>query len=94
MTSKDNLADFVHIIPKMKWNKNRFILYSAHQMGTCRMGGRDKDHPLTPLGETREVKNLFVADASAFPRCSGVNPMLSIQALAYYIANGMIEKYG
>ncbi len=83
---KDNLDQFIDKIGKINWAKNRFIMYSAHQMGTCRMGGRAKDHPLKPTGETREIKNLFVADASAFPRCSGVNPMLSIQALAYYIS--------
>ncbi len=83
---KDNPDKFMDKIGKINWGRNHFTLYSAHQMGTCRMGGRDKDHPLKPTGEAREIKNLFVADASAFPRCSGVNPMLSIQALAYYIS--------
>ncbi len=83
---KDNFEIFTKKIEKMSWAANRFILYSAHQMGTCRMGGRDADHPVKPNGETREISNLFVADASVFPRCSGVNPMLSIQALAYYIS--------
>ncbi len=84
-----NIHSFINNIDKINWNANHFTLFSAHQMGTCRMGGRDKDHPLKPNGETREVKNLYVADASAFPRCSGVNPMLSIQALSYYIAKGI-----
>jgi len=57
-------------------------------MGTCRMGG-DKDAPVQPNGETREVRNLFVADGSLFPSASGVNPMLSIQALGYYVS-GMV----
>lgn len=82
----DDLTGFLSQIADLKWDKNRFILFTAHQMGTCRMGGDDKRHPLKPNGETREVKNLFVADASSFPNCSGVNPMLSIQALAYYIS--------
>ena len=84
-----SLDTFVDSIPEKSWTPNRFVLFSAHQMGTCRMGGGNRRHPLKPTGETREVKNLYVADASAFPRCSGVNPMLSIQALAYYIAKGM-----
>jgi choline dehydrogenase-like flavoprotein len=50
------------------------------------MGGNSATHPIGPNGETREVKNLFVADASAFPACSGVNPMLTIMALAHYTA--------
>lgn len=72
------------------WAPNRFPLFSAHQMGTCRMGGDAERHPLTPAGESREVKGLYVADGSAFPASSGVNPMLSIQAMAHFTAQGMI----
>jgi choline dehydrogenase-like flavoprotein len=73
-------------LPHLGWRANQFGLYSAHQMSTCRMGGHAATHPVGPNGETREVKNLFVADASAFPACSGVNPMLTIMALAHYTA--------
>ena len=58
-------------------------------MGTCRIGGSDKLHPVKPTGETREVKGLYVADTSAFPSASGANPMLTVQALAYYVAQQM-----
>ncbi|SHJ43181.1 Choline dehydrogenase [Hymenobacter daecheongensis DSM 21074] len=76
-------------LPHLSWKANQFGLYSAHQMSTCRMGGDAATHPVSPSGETYEVKNLFVADASAFPACSGVNPMLTIMALAHYTAQGM-----
>ncbi|MGI4867670.1 MAG: GMC oxidoreductase, partial [Janthinobacterium lividum] len=56
------------------------------QMSTCRLGGQAATHPLRPNGETVEIRNLFVADGSAFPACSGVNPMLTIMALAHYTA--------
>jgi choline dehydrogenase-like flavoprotein len=75
-----------------KWRPNDFPLFSAHQMGTCRMGGSRATHPLSPEGETYEAKNLFVADASAFPEASGANPMLSIQALAHYTAQRIKER--
>jgi len=68
------------------WKPNQFGLYSAHQMSTCRMGGNRATHPVGPTGETYEVRGLFVADASAFPACSGVNPMLTVMALAHYTA--------
>ena len=58
-------------------------------MSTCRMGGDAATHPLKPNGETVEVQNLFVADGSAFPACSGVNPMLTIMALAHFTAQGL-----
>ena len=76
-------------LPQLSWKANQFGLYSAHQMSTCRMGGDAATHPASPSGELYEVKNLFVADASAFPACSGVNPMLTIMALAHYMAQGL-----
>jgi choline dehydrogenase-like flavoprotein len=76
-------------LPHLSWKPNHFGLYSAHQMSTCRMGGDAATHPLKPSGETVEVRNLFVADASAFPACSGVNPMLTIMALAHFTAQGL-----
>ncbi|GAB2850352.1 FAD-dependent oxidoreductase [Hymenobacter ruber] len=76
-------------LPHLSWKPNQFGLYSAHQMSTCRMGGDAATHPLRLNGETVEVQNLFVADASAFPACSGVNPMLTIMALAHFTAQGL-----
>ena len=82
---KDDLQDFLPQIAAKNWGLNRFGLFSAHQMGTCRMGGTT-DYPVQPNGEVRSVRHLFVADASLFPSASGTNPMLSIQALAYHVA--------
>jgi choline dehydrogenase-like flavoprotein len=76
-------------LTSLRWHPNRFGLYSAHQMSTCRLGGQRATHPLRPSGETVEVQGLYVADGSAFPACSGVNPMLTIMALAHYTAQGL-----
>ncbi len=76
-------------LPHLSWRPNQFGLYSAHQMSTCRLGGQAATHPLRPTGETVEVRGLFVADGSAFPACSGVNPMLTIMALAHHTAQGL-----
>jgi choline dehydrogenase-like flavoprotein len=76
-------------LPHLSWRPNQFGLYSAHQMSTCRLGGHAPTHPVRPNGETVEVRDLFVADASAFPACSGVNPMLTIMALAHHTAQGL-----
>ena len=85
---KERIEDFLPKITERKWGSNHATLFSAHQMGTCRMGG-NKDCPVKPNGETREVRNLFVADGSLFPSASGANPMLSIQALAHWVAQQM-----
>lgn len=85
---KESLDVFLERVRHAPWGPNWFGLFSAHQMGTCRMGGRP-DYPVQPNGETREVRQLFVADGSLFPSASGANPMLSIQALAVHVGQEM-----
>lgn len=68
---------------------NRLIVFSAHQMGTCRMGGKRAEAVLTPQGEAWDVRNLYVADAAAFPTASGVNPMITVMALAHRTAQAL-----
>jgi choline dehydrogenase-like flavoprotein len=65
---------------------NRQILFSAHQMGTAAMGSDRERSVVDPSGKVRGFENLLVADASVFPQSSGVNPMLTIMAMAGRIA--------
>ena len=81
--------DVLDQLPALPWKPHHFGLYSAHQMSTCRLGGDPATHPLRLNGETVEVAGLYVADGAAFPACSGVNPMLTIMALAHYLAQGL-----
>lgn len=67
-------------------------VFCAHQMGTNRMGVSPKTSVVRPTGETWDVKNLFVADASVFPTASGVNPMVTNEAIALHIADCIINK--
>ncbi|MEO6950656.1 MAG: GMC family oxidoreductase [Polyangia bacterium] len=63
-----------------------------HIMGTCRMG----DDPATSVvdrdGRTHEVANLWIADASVFVSSAGVNPSLTVQALARRTADRMLAR--
>jgi choline dehydrogenase-like flavoprotein len=52
-----------------------------HPLGTCHMGGSG-GFVCTPDGQTRDVKNLFIADGSLIPPELGVNPQLTIAAVA------------
>jgi long-chain-alcohol oxidase len=56
---------------------------SFHQMGSCRMGTDPATSVIGPDHEAHTVKGLFVADGSAFPSASGVNPMITIMAMAH-----------
>jgi len=56
---------------------------SFHQMGSCRMGTDPATSVIGPDHQAHEIKGLFVADGSAFPSASGVNPMITIMAMAH-----------
>lgn len=83
---EDDAEAFLARLGRMNWGPNRLALFSAHQMGTCRMGGEAARYPVAPDGRVRGTSGLYVADASLFPSASGANPMLSIQALAFMTA--------
>jgi choline dehydrogenase-like flavoprotein len=64
-------------------------LFSAHQMGTCRMGTDPKTSVANPWGELHDTKGVWIGDGSAFPTPSGTNPMVSIMALARRTAEAL-----
>jgi long-chain-alcohol oxidase len=47
------------------------------------MGGSPATSATDPDGTTWDVRNLIVADGSCFPTATGVNPTISIEAIAY-----------
>jgi choline dehydrogenase-like flavoprotein len=78
----DDLDAFAREVERRGIAPNRAGLFSAHQMGTARMGADRATTVADANGRVRGVRGLVVADASAFPSASGVNPMLTIMALA------------
>ena len=68
---------------------NRLPLFSAHQMGTCRMGADHASAVCDGNGAVFGLSGAYVADASLFPASSGVNPMVTIMALALHVARGI-----
>ena len=70
----------------------RVQVFSAHQMGTCKMGSSAATSVVNENGESWNVKNLFVADASTFPTSSGVNPMITTESIAHHIAQKIKAK--
>jgi choline dehydrogenase-like flavoprotein len=67
-------------------------LYSAHQMGTARMAASRESGVADSDGRVWRVEGLLVADASAFPSASGVNPMLTIMALAHRTVRAALRR--
>ncbi len=60
---------------------------TSHIMGTCRMGGDPAASVVNAGGRSWDIPNLWVCDGSLFPTTGGVNPSLTIQALACRIGD-------
>jgi choline dehydrogenase-like flavoprotein len=71
---------------------NRLMVFSAHQMGTCRMSADPAAGVVDSRGAVRGATGLYVADGSIFPRSSGVNPMLTIMGLAHWIGTRLAAQ--
>jgi choline dehydrogenase-like flavoprotein len=72
---------------------NRLMLFSAHIMGSCRMSSDPSRGPTKPTGELYDVENLFIGDATVFPTSPGVNPMITIMAMARRTAEFIKPKF-
>jgi choline dehydrogenase-like flavoprotein len=65
---------------------------SQHPLGSCRMGISPEHSVVNPDGEAWDLKDLYVADGSILPTSLGVNPQVSIMAMATRIAWKMRER--
>jgi long-chain-alcohol oxidase len=89
---RGSLESFLADADAAGWEPNRVMLGSAHVLGTARMGGSPAGSACDPHGETWEVAGLVVCDGSAFPTSSGVNPMISIEAVAHMNASALAGR--
>ena len=64
-------------------------LFSAHQMGSCRMGADPATSVTDPRGELHDTRGVWIGDGSALPSAPGTNPMVSIMAIAHRTAEAM-----
>jgi choline dehydrogenase-like flavoprotein len=62
---------------------------TSHILGTCRMGDDSSASVVNADGRSWDIPNLWICDGSLFPTSGGVNPSLTIQALACRIADRM-----
>ncbi|HEY0614070.1 MAG TPA: GMC family oxidoreductase [Candidatus Elarobacter sp.] len=88
----DGLAGFETELRRRAERRVPLPLFSAHQMGTARMGASAAEGVIDPDGRVYGVEGLLVVDASAFPSASGVNPMLTIMALAHRATRALIAR--
>ncbi len=64
---------------------------SQHPLGTCRMGDAERSSVVDENGKLWGLEDLYLADGSIVPTSLGVNPQLTIMALALKVARGMLQ---
>jgi len=88
----DDFESFVERAQRQPMRAGGQKLFSAHQMGTCRMGKDATTSVAGPWGELHDTKGVWIGDASAFPTAPGVNPMISIMSLAHRTAGEILKE--
>jgi choline dehydrogenase len=73
---------------------NRLALFSAHQMGTAAMSADPARGVTDSFGRVHGTRNLWVADGSLCPTSLGVNPQITIAALADRAARRLLAEVG
>ncbi|AMA60024.1 FAD-dependent oxidoreductase [Bradyrhizobium sp. CCGE-LA001] len=85
-TSADQVDEFrdKHL-PKGSTN-----LMTVHLFSSCPLGEDQNACAVDSFGRVRGVENLFVADGSLIPDAPGVNPQMTIMALAFRVAEAAL----
>jgi long-chain-alcohol oxidase len=90
--TRGTLEDYLRAADAAGYGPGRLSVFSFHQMGSARMGGSPDHSACDPEGQLWGVQNAVVCDASTFPTASGVNPMVTIEAIAHMNASALAEK--
>jgi long-chain-alcohol oxidase len=89
---KGSREQFMSAADAAGYGSGQCVLNSFHIMGSARMGGSPSMSACDPTGQTWDVRDLYVLDGSSFPTASGVNPQISIQAIAHMSARGLAAR--
>ena len=87
--SSENIESFIDKVRKVRNEPFRILLGSAHQMGTARIHPNPSEGVVDLNGKVHGLDNVYITDSSTFPRCSGVNPMITIQAMSHFLTNNI-----
>jgi choline dehydrogenase-like flavoprotein len=78
----------------MKVSASQIEVSAFHPLGTCRIGADPGESVLGPDHEVHGVERLYVADGSAVPTSLGVNPQMTIMAMALRAAEIIDARLG
>ncbi len=87
-------------LARFDFSSNRGLVGSAHQLGSVRAGGDPRDHVCDSWGRVRGgvrerdgvIGGLYVGDGSLLPTGIGVNPQITIMAMARRVARTVLAE--
>lgn len=82
-------AQLCHIEREGPRNPAAFTAAITHMFGTARMGSDRSASVVRPDFRHHHVDTLYIADSSVFPTATGVNPQVSIMAVAQLCARSV-----
>lgn len=85
--------DIPKLIGKILLDPKNLLLGSAHPQSGNRMGTNPVDSVVDSNCVVHGLRNLFVCDASVFPTSVGVNPQITVMAIASIIAARIIKDW-
>ncbi|MCC6623116.1 MAG: GMC family oxidoreductase [Deltaproteobacteria bacterium] len=83
--------DTIGGVPLERLHGSRFECTSQHPMGTCRMGADPGRSVIDGDGRPWDTEGLWVADGSIVPTSLGVNPQVTIMAMALRVARKLLD---
>ncbi|XP_024394337.1 long-chain-alcohol oxidase FAO4A [Physcomitrium patens] len=89
--SPSDIEAYLNRVERRGASETTAQIISAHQLGSCRMGTSPSTSAADPRGEIWEVEGLFVGDGSVLPTAPGVNPMVTIQSVAFCTAEHIVQ---
>jgi len=85
---------FLAEVDAIGYGSNQTAYFTFHQMGSARMGADPARSVVGAANQVHGTPDLYVMDSSCFPTASGVNPMLTIAAIAHRGATLLAERRG
>jgi choline dehydrogenase-like flavoprotein len=85
-TILESVSD-MKLIDKRGAGLGQLLVASVHPQGGNRMGENPANSVVNSSFQTHEIPNMYVCDASVFPTSIGVNPQLTVMALATIAAD-------
>lgn len=86
----EDLEPFIAEVLAVPFSPGSLPLFSAHQMGSCRMGRDPQLSVCDTRGELHDTSGVWIGDGSALPTAPGSNPMITIMAMAHRTAEAIL----